>query len=138
MSARLNIALESGVAGLPTDGRIAVFRPRAGADLSALPRDRFQLIQGFRPDHDAFAALGYDTAVAPGGDFAAALVCLPRAKAEARGLVARAMALTGGIGERGLPETYLAAAATLIALYPVCLLWRRYKRAHPNGWAQYV
>lgn len=96
MSARLNIALESGVAGLPTDGRIAVFRPRAGADLSALPRDRLQLIQGFRPDHDAFAALGYDTAVAPGGDFAAALVCLPRAKAEARGLVARAMALTGG------------------------------------------
>jgi len=54
------------------------------------------------------------------------------------GLGAAAIALTGGIGERGLQETYLAAGATLIALYPICLLWRRYKRAHPNGWAQYV
>ena len=54
------------------------------------------------------------------------------------GLGAAAMALTGGIAQRGLPETYLAAGATLVALYPVCLLWRRYKRAHPDGWPQYI
>lgn len=54
------------------------------------------------------------------------------------GLGAAAMALTGGIAQRGLPETYLAAFATLVVLYPVCLLWRRYKSAHSNGWPQYV
>ena len=54
------------------------------------------------------------------------------------GLGAAAMALTGGIAQRGLPETYLASFATLVVLYPVCLLWRRYKSAHSNGWPQYV
>ncbi|MDF0600778.1 methyltransferase [Psychromarinibacter sp. C21-152] len=93
---RLTGALDSGALVLPEAGRIAVFRPRAGYDLSALPKDRVQVIQGFRPDHDAFAAAGYDTSVAAQGDYAAALVCVPRAKAEARALVARAMAATGG------------------------------------------
>ncbi|WP_425051838.1 class I SAM-dependent methyltransferase [Psychromarinibacter sp. S121] len=95
-STRLTTALENGACQLPDAGRIAVFRPRAGADLSALPKDRVQVIQGFRPDHDVFASQGYDTGIAPKGDFAAALVCVPRAKAEARALVAQAAALTGG------------------------------------------
>lgn len=95
-ASRLTGALDSGAFALPDTGRIAVFRPRAGTDLSALPRDRVLVVQGFRPDHDAFAGAGYDTAVTAEGDFAAALVCVPRAKAEARALVARAMAVTGG------------------------------------------
>lgn len=93
---RLVTALESGTARLPDAGRIAVFRPRAGDDLSALPVERVHVIQGFRPDHDALAARGFDTGVAASGDYAAALVCVPRAKSEARALVAEAMACTGG------------------------------------------
>ena len=50
-------------------------------------------IQGFRPDHDALAAQGFEAAVAPEGDYAAAVVFVPRSKSEARGLVARAAGL---------------------------------------------
>lgn len=83
---RLTTALDDGAFRLPETGRIAVFRPCAGMDLSALPRDCMQIVQGFRPDHDAFAAQGYDVAVAPEGRYAAALVCMTRARAEARAL----------------------------------------------------
>ncbi|MDJ0629645.1 MAG: methyltransferase [Rhodobacter sp.] len=93
---RLKTALDAGAVSLPADGRIAVFRPRAGTDLSVLPKDRVHVIQGFKPDHDAFAALGFDTGAVPEGSYAAALVFLPRAKAAAHGLMAQAMALTGG------------------------------------------
>ena len=39
-SARLSLALETGALTLPTSGKIAVYRPTMGDDLSALPRDR--------------------------------------------------------------------------------------------------
>lgn len=91
-ASRLTLALDAGALALPPEGRIAVFRPRAGHDLSALPKERVEVIQGFRPDHDAFAAQGYATAVAPSGRYAAAVVFVPRAKAEARALIARAAA----------------------------------------------
>ncbi len=90
VSTRLALALDAGLA-LPA-GRIAALRPRAGADLRALSGE-VHVIQGFRPDHDAFAAQGFETGVAPEGDYAAALVCLPRAKGEARALIARAAGL---------------------------------------------
>lgn len=89
---RLSLALETGALVLPDTGRIAVLRPRAETDLSALPKERVEVVQGFRPDHDAFAARGYATAVAPSGGYAAAVVVVPRAKAEARALLARAAA----------------------------------------------
>ncbi len=53
------------------------------------------------------------------------------------GLPAAALALTGGIGAHGLGATALATLVALLGLYPVCLAWRSYKRAHPGGWAQY-
>lgn len=53
-------------------------------------------------------------------------------------LGAAAIAITGGMRQRGLPETYVAAAAVLVVLYPVCCMYRAYKRAHPNSWAQYL
>lgn len=96
VGSRLSAAFDSGLVTLPETGRIAVFRPVAGADLSALPKERVHVIQGFRPDHDAFAAAGYDTGTAPEGAYAAALVCVPRAKEEARALIAQAVALAGG------------------------------------------
>lgn len=95
-TSRLTQAIEDGVIVLPETGRIAVLAPRAGMDLSALPRDRVHVIQGFRPDHDAFAEAGYDTGTAPDGPYSAALVCLPRAKPLARALVAQAAELTNG------------------------------------------
>jgi 16S rRNA (guanine1207-N2)-methyltransferase len=91
-ASRLTLALEAGLLPLPPVGRIAVIRPRAGTDLAALPLERVDVIQGFRPDHDAFAAQGYATAVAPTGAYSAAVVFVPRAKAEARALIAQAAA----------------------------------------------
>lgn len=68
-----------------------MLRPRAGDDLSALPKDRVVVLTGFKPDYDHFAAKGYR--MEAGAPAALALVCLPRARAEARAQLARAAAL---------------------------------------------
>lgn len=93
---RLTLALDAGAVSLPSEGVIAVYRPRADEDLSALPKDRVAIIQGFKPDHDAWAARGYACAPAADGSYAAALVCVPRAKAEGQALIADAVARTNG------------------------------------------
>ncbi len=85
-SARLELALQSGALVLPASGDIVVLRPRAGDDLSALPQDRVVVKTGFKPDHDYFAAQGYRVE----GSGAVAIVCVPRAKLEARALMAEA------------------------------------------------
>ncbi|MFT7059531.1 MAG: 16S rRNA (guanine1207-N2)-methyltransferase [Pseudorhodobacter sp.] len=98
-SSRLTFALESAALSLPETGKIAVLRPHSDDDLDALPKDRLVIMQGFRPDHDAFKARGY--AVQPGapdGPFAAAMVCLTRARPEARALVALAARQVGPEG----------------------------------------
>ena len=87
-AARIDMALDSGAWVLPPAGDIAVYRPRIGDDLSALPLARVVVLTGFRPDHDHFAGLGYRTALT--GQCVTALVCLPRAKAEAHALLAEA------------------------------------------------
>lgn len=89
-SARIDLALEAGAFSFPPAGPIAVLRPRAGDDLSSLPKDRVEVVTGFRPDHDHFAALGYRTRAEAEGPYVAALVCLPRARAAARALIAEA------------------------------------------------
>ncbi len=89
-ASRLIHALDSGAIVLPPDGSVAVLRPRAGDDLGARPAARLRLFQGFRPDYDALAAAGYRVAPRPEGSHAAAVVCLPRARAEAEALIARA------------------------------------------------
>jgi 16S rRNA (guanine1207-N2)-methyltransferase len=90
------MALETGALSLPSEGQIAVYRPRIGDDLSVLPQDRLVVLTGFKPDHDHFAQR---YAVEPAPPYAAALVCLPRAKAEARALIAQAAAevVPGGV-----------------------------------------
>ena len=90
-SSRLELALDSGAWVLPASGDIAVLRPRLGDDLSALPKSRVVVLTGFKPDHDHFAALGYRTSA--NTLYAAALICLPRAKAEAHALLAEAALL---------------------------------------------
>ncbi len=82
------MALTSGDWVLPTTGDIAVYRPRIGDDLSALPKARVVVVTGFKPDHDHFVALGYRTVAT--GQVAAAVVCMPRAKDHARALLAEA------------------------------------------------
>lgn len=94
-AARLELALESGAWILPPMGDVAVLRPRAGDDLGALPRSRTVVLTGFRPDHDHFLAQGYRV---EGKAYAAVLICLPRARAEALAMVAQAVALTGNGG----------------------------------------
>lgn len=49
-----------------------------------------------------------------------------------------AIALTGGVQQRGLGETYLAALGTLALLYPACAAWRAFKQAHPHSFVQYL
>jgi len=89
---RLEMALHAGAWVLPSSGDIAVMRPRAGDDLSALPASRTVVLSGFRPDQEYFAAQGYRV---EGKVFSAALICLPRARAEAWAMMAQAVALVG-------------------------------------------
>lgn len=93
---RLSLALASGAVALPEEGRIVLFGPPASADLSALPRDRVQIVQGFAPDHVAWQQSGWDVTLRPEGDFAAAVIFLPRARAAARLRVVEALRATGG------------------------------------------
>lgn len=86
---RLTLALDR-AGPFPPEGRIAVFGPPAGADLSALPKDRVLVVQGFRPDHDAWAARGYRVTPEADGEFGAAVIFLPRARGRARAWVAEA------------------------------------------------
>jgi uncharacterized membrane protein len=44
----------------------------------------------------------------------------------------------GLVRHEGLPGTFLAAALAVAVLFPLCALYRRYKAAHPDGWARYV
>ena len=93
---RLSLALEKEGLSLQPGARIAVFNPRAGADLSALPREACHILTGFRPDHDHFAGMGYECGVAPDGPYQAALVCASRARAQSRAAIAAAMDATQG------------------------------------------
>jgi 16S rRNA (guanine1207-N2)-methyltransferase len=92
------MALDTGALVLPDAGMIAVYGPAMGDDLSALPRDRVQVVTGFKPDFDHFAgqyAVRHDGI----GHYAAAIVCLPRAREQAQALMAQASAevVAGGV-----------------------------------------
>ena len=95
-SSRLSLALETGALILPETGPIAVYRPRIGDDLSALPQERLVVLTGFKPDHDHFAR---QVSVSPVPPFAAAIVCLPRSREAGRALIAKAAAevAAGGV-----------------------------------------
>ncbi|MGH1464425.1 MAG: class I SAM-dependent methyltransferase [Cognatishimia sp.] len=94
---RLSLAVDDGQITLPSEGQIAVFAPTQGADLSALPKDRCVIIQSFKPDHDAFAQAGYNCVTQASGAFAASVVFLTRAKAQARALIAQAASFGGPV-----------------------------------------
>ena len=81
---------------LPEDGQIAVVGAVRGDDLSALPKDRVQVVQRHFPDHQAFLGQGYDVVTEVSGPYALSLVSLPRAKAEARSVISAAAKSTNG------------------------------------------
>jgi 16S rRNA (guanine1207-N2)-methyltransferase len=64
----------------------------AATDLSVFDPERVQIVQGFYPDHRALEARGLDVVTEASGDFDAAVVLLPRARAEARARIADAAA----------------------------------------------
>lgn len=87
---RISTALDGGLT-LP-DGDILVLRPPAAMDLFALPPERLRIHHTFRPDRDAWVGAGLRVVEEP-EPAAVALVCVPRSKALARGLVAEAARL---------------------------------------------
>jgi 16S rRNA (guanine1207-N2)-methyltransferase len=60
------------------------------ANLDALKGCDLQIVQGFKPDFDAFERAGFAPQTAPEGMFDLAIVAVPRVKAEARALIADA------------------------------------------------
>ncbi|GGH34883.1 16S rRNA m(2)G 1207 methyltransferase [Cribrihabitans marinus] len=86
MSIRLSLALD---AGLSLEGPVSVLAPPPEADLAGLPVP-VQVVQPFRPHHDHFASRGFECVPATDAPCRDAILFLPRAKAQARALVARA------------------------------------------------
>lgn len=85
---RLSTAIDDGALVLPT-GKIALMRPPADYDVTALDRDEIIVSQGFYPDFAAWSDAGYTvTAKAEPADVA--IVVVPRAKALARAMIAEA------------------------------------------------
>jgi 16S rRNA (guanine1207-N2)-methyltransferase len=93
---RLPLALEA--VELAGDGVVAVMHPALDADLSALPKSRVVIVSPHATVCAHFTERGYEVVaeVAKDARFAAAIVCLTRARAEAQALVAVAMDQTDG------------------------------------------
>lgn len=85
---------------LPETGEILVLRPASNDSLSMLPKARLTVVQPMRPDYTDFTARGYNVlAERPSSTrFAAAIVCAPRAKAQAYALLAEAANAVGPSG----------------------------------------
>lgn len=123
---RLDAALAA-FGPLPETGTIAVYSPSADENLDALPRARLVLFQGFRPDHDAWAARGLEVRPAPEGGHAAAIVFLPGARAAARAAIADAAArvekggpvILDGRKDRGADAILKEVAARVPILGPI-------------------
>jgi len=96
--ARLELALEGGVPDFPASGPVAVFRPSAEDRLDAIAPERLHVFTGLRPDYDAFAARGHTVGRSPDPEarHEGAIVCAPRVRAQAQGLIAAACACTNG------------------------------------------
>lgn len=90
-ASRLSVALDQGLA-LPM-GPVVVLGAPAGHDLAPLAREQVTIVSRFAPDVAAWQAAGYAVTQAAKGEFAAALVVVPRARDAARALISEAAAL---------------------------------------------
>jgi uncharacterized membrane protein len=52
--------------------------------------------------------------------------------------LALAATLTGTAGRGGVLSAWICGSAVVVALWPLCRRYGRYKRAHPDGWARFV
>ncbi len=95
-ASRLSLIIESGALALPEAGQIAVYGAGADDDLSALPKERCEIIQRFKPDYHALLARGFQVAVSAGGPYAVSVVKLARSKVQTRMMLAEAVAKTPG------------------------------------------
>ena len=86
VSPRLSLVLD----GQDQPQRAVVYRPRFDANFHDFGDAHVQIVQGFKPDFTAFQSQGFDTRVAAEGEFDLAIVAVPRAKREARALIADA------------------------------------------------
>ena len=93
---RLSLAIGSGDVILPEVARIAIFAPRAGTDLSALPSELCHIITTFKPDRDHFAGQGLSCSRTTEGRYGASLVFVPRSRVLAQALIAQAASVTDG------------------------------------------
>ena len=96
LAQRLSLALEREIVSLPENGKIAVVSPEAGTDLSALPRDRTEVISRSSRVHRAFSESGFRVVAIPEGPYAMAILSLPRAKAAAQASLAEIVPVTRG------------------------------------------
>jgi len=113
---RLSTIVDDGLLTLP-EGRIHVMRPGASYDLSPLDGHELTLEHSLFPVVRDFSAAGYDIAEGP-GDAAAVIVVVPRDKALARDLVARAAAacdlvIVDGYKTDGVDSLFKAARKTV-------------------------
>jgi 16S rRNA (guanine1207-N2)-methyltransferase len=94
---RLSLAFDAGLT-LPAEGKIGLLHPAAAEALPDLPPARLLAVTPHAPDHAALVRHGIAVqADLPGpGTLAASIVCLPRARAEAQDLIARAARATAG------------------------------------------
>lgn len=97
IDARLQLGISSEALDLPNEGQIAVFNPPDDADLAGLDPARCHIIHDFKPSFDSWAVRGFEVMHSPSTRYVATIVCLPRAKVEARAMVAEACTLSDGI-----------------------------------------
>ena len=97
IDSRLPLALDGGGLMWPDEGPIAVFGPAPDLDLHEIPKDRAVIVHDFYPAYRHWEDRGFEVAVDRSDRVAAAVVCLPRAKHEARALIAQACALSDGV-----------------------------------------
>ena len=97
MSARLRMALDAGGLVLPETGTVHVLLPTPDIDLSALPQERVQIVQPFKPHFDHFQRFGFDCVAESDTSSALSMLCLPRAKALARAQIFEACQHTTGL-----------------------------------------
>ena len=113
---RLTTALQDGLIALP-EGNIAIMRPPATYDVSALPRGQVQIQQSYYPDYAAWHGAGY-VVTQDLQDVTVAIVVVPRAKALARAMVAEAcriadMIIVDGQKTDGVDSMFKACRKTL-------------------------
>ncbi len=96
MSPRLTLALDQGTLSFPDGGDILVDTPALSFDLTALDAGRVIIRHGFWPDAEAWAARGYRVTQTRPERVAAAIVALPRAKDQARAMIAAAAGCSDG------------------------------------------